>query len=374
MAPREDLISSAVTFLQDPSVASSPIEKRIEFLKSKNLTQEEVDISLARANDQLPQQSQNTYPVQPYRAPPQNYNYPFNPYGEWRPPPPEPPKRDWRDWFIMATVVGGAGYGLWVMAERYIKPLIAPPTPPQLEQDKAAIDEQFNKAFALLDTLSSDTAALKEAEETRTQRLDSAISDVEAIVAELRTANQKREDDARRMETDIKSLKESLPKAIDSVEKSSEKQLKELSVELGSLKLLMSNRMGASSSNPYPTSATPTTSNRNVVDGISSVRSGSSTPATEAASGSSSNITGVNAPSTQAPFSTTQSYGYSAPSSSSTVARPKSATPFGAAGGKAAIPAWQMAAQNKAKEMPASSPHQETPVDGADAVATLAAS
>ena len=37
--------------LQDPSVAGAPIKKRIAFLKSKNLTKEEIDISLARANE-----------------------------------------------------------------------------------------------------------------------------------------------------------------------------------------------------------------------------------------------------------------------------------------------------------------------------------
>lgn len=27
------------------------------------------------------------------------------------------PKRDWRDWFIMATVTGGVGYGLYFLAK-----------------------------------------------------------------------------------------------------------------------------------------------------------------------------------------------------------------------------------------------------------------
>lgn len=27
------------------------------------------------------------------------------------------PKRDWRDWFIMATVMGGVGYGLYFTAK-----------------------------------------------------------------------------------------------------------------------------------------------------------------------------------------------------------------------------------------------------------------
>jgi hypothetical protein len=27
------------------------------------------------------------------------------------------PKRDWRDWFIMATVMGGVGYGFYLVAK-----------------------------------------------------------------------------------------------------------------------------------------------------------------------------------------------------------------------------------------------------------------
>ena len=152
----------------------------------------------------------------------------------------------------MATVVGGASFGLYTLANRYIKPLIAPPTPPQLAQDKAAIDEQFSRAFALLDTLSNDTVALKQAEEARTQRLDTALSEVESVISELKSASRRREDESRRISEEVRGLKDGIPKAIDSVREGSENRLKELGKELGSLKLLMGNRFGT---NPVPTPA-----------------------------------------------------------------------------------------------------------------------
>ncbi|KIX99832.1 uncharacterized protein Z520_04468 [Fonsecaea multimorphosa CBS 102226] len=352
MAPREDLVASAVTFLQDPSVASAPLEKRIEFLKSKNLTQEEISLSLARAGGDAAAASSTASPqnAAPYYPPPPNaynnargppgprYPYPYNPYGDWQPPPPpEPPKRDWRDWFIMATVVGGAGYGMYVLAQRYIKPLIAPPTPPQLEQDKAAIDEQFNKAFALLDTLSSDTAALKQAEEARTQRLDSAITDIEEIVAELKAANQKREDDARRMESEIKTMKDSLPRSIDNVRDASERQLKELSSELSSLKVLMGNRMGSGSGVFNIPRTQPATMPGSTSASTSNTAVG--TPSAENAPGAS----GVNVP-RPTPASTNSTP--QLPTSNPTPAATSLGRP--ATGNKASIPAWQMAAALKA--------------------------
>jgi peroxin-14 len=376
MAPREELVSSAVTFLRDPSVANSAVEKRIEFLKSKNLTQEEIDLSLHRAAEDpsSPSQPQNApyYPAQQYRGRPGSPfgQYPYNPYGEWQPPPPpEPPRRDWRDWFIMATVVGGAGYGLWVLAERYVKPLIAPPTPPQLEQDKQAIDEQFNKAFALLDTLTSDTNALKEAEEQRTKRLDSAITDIEAVIADLKAANTRREDDSRKMETEIRNMKDSLPRSIDNVKDASERQLKELSTELQSLKLLMSNRMGGSGN--LPGQGIPKTQPANI-SSVTANAAQASMP--ETAPGSSANVTGVNTSGKVPSFAMPQTA--SIPSATQ---RPASTGPTGMAtgGSKAAIPAWQMAAQNKQKDFniaPTPGAPASPAVDGAEAVAALGVS
>ena len=382
MAPREDIVSSAVTFLQHHDVAASPVEKRIEFLRSKNLTEEEVQLSLARAADpSTPPQPPPAqyYPPQPQqygRPPPQGFGYNYNPYGDFQAAPPEPPRRDWRDWFIMATVVGGASYGLYVLAQRYVKPLIAPPTPPQLEQDKAAIDEQFNRAFALTDTLSSDTTALKEAEEARTQKLDTVLADVESVIAELKTANTRREEDARRMAEDITRLRDSLPTAIDGVRQGSERQLKELSTELASLKTLMGNRMSGSSS---PAPYVPSTSSLREKSGSAASQQPSVAP--EPAPGSSGNVTGTS------PATTIPAYGHTASSAARPVPSTSRSSQFAntsnygagsAASGKAAIPAWQMAAQNKAKEAAAPATNGnvngEPATDGADAVAALGAS
>ena len=145
--------------LQDPSVASSTLDQRISFLQSKNLTQEEIDLSLARAGDGASVIGANTAPSS--QSPPQQqpdygyrsqnlvgqhqpgygYGYGYGPYqaGFWGTPPEyvfffnrgfcwsflifradqrdRPPRRDWRDWFIMATVSTGVGYGLYVFAK-----------------------------------------------------------------------------------------------------------------------------------------------------------------------------------------------------------------------------------------------------------------
>lgn len=99
--------------LQDPSVASSSVENRISFLRTKNLTPEEIDAAMSRSGGNAPA------PSVPYAqapsGPPQQYYQPY-PQQAWQLPP-APPRRDWRDWFIMATVVSGVSYGLYSLGK-----------------------------------------------------------------------------------------------------------------------------------------------------------------------------------------------------------------------------------------------------------------
>lgn len=88
---REDLVASAVSFLRDPTVAAAALDKRIAFLQSKNLSQEEINIALARASDTpdtavavAPPQAQLGSPGQQMRQP-LGYGYEYGPYqgGPW---------------------------------------------------------------------------------------------------------------------------------------------------------------------------------------------------------------------------------------------------------------------------------------------------
>ncbi|PGH23338.1 hypothetical protein AJ80_02591 [Polytolypa hystricis UAMH7299] len=356
---REDLISSAVTFLQDPSVASAPHDKKLSFLQSKNLTQEEIEIALARAGagdesssavTQSPPQNAG-YNQQPtYRPqPPPNQAYGYG--GQWQAtqPPPELPRRDWRDWFIMATVMGGVGYGLYFVTKRYITPLIAPPTPPQLQQDKESIDEQFSRAFALLDQLSTDTAALKSAEEARTERLDAALREVEDVVSELKSSSRRRDDETRRISEEVRGLKDSIPKAIDGAKEGNDRRLRELGTELKSLKVLLGNRLSASAgASASPSTTPPIPRTMSAGPGVSSGPA-ETRPA----------VNGAPSVSQPAPPTSTTA-GLPASQPAAPAPAPTSSSPFSQLGKPAAIPAWQMAAANKSKHATVSSPSENT--------------
>ncbi|KAJ3553045.1 hypothetical protein NPX13_g10973 [Xylaria arbuscula] len=360
MAIREDIVTSAVSFLQDPNVASSPIENKLSFLRSKNLTQEEIDAAFARTGSSPPPSSAPSQAVtttaqqQPYY--PQHQQQP--PYG-WQAPPPEPPKRDWRDWFIMATVVGGVSYGVYFISKRYLYPLVAPPTPEKLDQDKSKVDEQFEKAFATLEQLTKDTEALKESETARNEKLDKILEDLEAFVRESKSASRRQEDETERLRDDVKNINSSMPKSMSAHKEFTDGRLKEISNEVKSLKSLISQRMNSGPATPSSLPASSTTQNggansylRPTSTNVISV-SPATTPSTEVkeneSSSNGSSAPGANNANASAATPNKQDYISSLNGRSS---------PFGtgAPAGKASIPAWQMAANNSTSTGSSSSP------------------
>lgn len=86
---REDQINNAVNFLKDPKVQAAPLTKRISFLETKGLTQDEIQEALTRTN--------NPTTVSPASLPhhsPQQMIQPYN----------------WKDYTLAAISVAGLGY------------------------------------------------------------------------------------------------------------------------------------------------------------------------------------------------------------------------------------------------------------------------
>ncbi|KAM0262306.1 hypothetical protein ACHAQJ_001775 [Trichoderma viride] len=351
MAIREEIVASAAQFLQDPSVASSSVENKISFLRTKNLTQEEIDAALARAGGS---NGAVAVPAAPYpgasQGPPQQY-YQSYPQYAWQPPA-SVPKRDWRDWFIMATVVGGVSYGLYSLGKRYVYPLVAPPTPEKLEQDKKSIEEQFDKAFALVEQLSKDTEALKDAEKQRTERLDITLADLENIMTDLKSANRRREDDAQRIRDEVQGLKDAIPRAMNNQKDVTDNRLAEINTELTSLKTLVSQRMNANSNTSASSGYFRGANGASGVNGANGT-SGTASPTTVATQSATS-------PHVE---STTETSSTPKPEAPKSVSQNKFSRASGlssGSGAKASIPAWQMAMANQnAGSAGSSSPGKE---------------
>lgn len=116
MSSRAPLIASAVSFLRDPTTASSPLAQRIGFLESKGLTPQEIEQALTQANS-------SAGPVGAYgggvgqRGMRMQREY----------------ERDWRDWFIMAVVGGTVGYVAVKLAQVGDVPRFCPSQPSRNE-------------------------------------------------------------------------------------------------------------------------------------------------------------------------------------------------------------------------------------------------
>jgi hypothetical protein len=99
-SPRSDLISSAIKFLQDPQVQQAPLAKRIAFLESKGLSQDEIQAALAT----IEQAPSDTTPVVPPASYPQHSGGLAQKQQEaW----------GWRDYSMAIVGLAGTGYGLF---------------------------------------------------------------------------------------------------------------------------------------------------------------------------------------------------------------------------------------------------------------------
>ncbi|KAK4703853.1 peroxin-14, partial [Phenoliferia sp. Uapishka_3] len=159
---RSALLASAVSFLRDPTTASSPLAQRIAFLESKGLSPQEIEHAMATASSSS---------VQPYQQTP----YPRRRFGQGGGI--DEFDRDWRDWFIMAVVGGGLG---WV-------------------------------AVKLAQHLQTSTDSLTSSLEEQRTVVEADLVEVRKAVAEMREGEKKREEWAAGVGHQVDEVLKSLP-------------------------------------------------------------------------------------------------------------------------------------------------------------------
>lgn len=261
----EDLINSAVSFLKDPNVALSPLNKKVEFLETKGLNEHEIEEALKRANNAssssststtvTPSTSQPQQPQQPQQAngPPVPYDY----YGMA----PQPPERTWKDYFIMATATAGVTYGLYQVVSRYLIPSIIPPLQSRIDADKEAIDEEFIKIDKVLEQLGSEQKEIKDANESKLKEIDVVIDNINDFLSKYNKDKLKFDDDLRLMKLEVDNLKNSVEKNMKLTKDNLQDELAEITEELGSLKNLIKARSGNSlADNSGPRKVAPVSS------------------------------------------------------------------------------------------------------------------
>ncbi|KGQ81822.1 peroxin-14 [Candida albicans P94015] len=256
----EELINSAVSFLKDPQVGGSPLTKKVEFLESKGLNQEEIEEALKRANDNstttssssssssvASSNSSNATSSPSYQSQQQQqvYSQPPIDYYNVVPPPSPVPEKSWKDYFIMATATAGVTYGLYQVVTRYLIPSIIPPSQSSIDKDKETINEEFMKIDKILDQLTFEQEEIKHANETKLSEIDTVIENVNDFLNKYNKDKLKFDDDLRLMKLEIDNLNNSIEKNMHLTKENINDELGEISQELQSLKNLIKARSGS---------------------------------------------------------------------------------------------------------------------------------
>lgn len=237
--PRSDMIASAVSFLEDPNVQSSPMSQRISFLESKGLSSQEIDMALGQVGRAAmgPMGQRHSAGVT-HAMPP---TYPMMPAY-----PPVRARRDWRDWFIMGVVSGTVGYGVIALARKYIYPHLQPPNQSVLDEEREALASKYDEVAVHLEELDQTTEAMSQGLATQQTAIEESVREVNEFVAESRAREEQRDKDLDQMKTDIESMREELAGMLDRSRKSSITALTDLQGELKSLRSLLVSRGGLS--------------------------------------------------------------------------------------------------------------------------------
>lgn len=252
----EELINSAVSFLKDPQVGGSPLTKKVEFLESKGLNQEEIEEALKRANDNSTTTSSssssvassnlsNTTSSPSYQLQQQQQVYSQPPIDYYNVVPPPVPEKSWKDYFIMATATAGVTYGLYQVVTRYLIPSIIPPSQSSIDKDKETINEEFMKIDKILDQLTFEQEEIKHANETKLSEIDTVIENVNDFLNKYNKDKLKFDDDLRLMKLEIDNLNNSIEKNMHLTKENINDELGEISQELQSLKNLIKARNGS---------------------------------------------------------------------------------------------------------------------------------
>lgn len=242
MSDRKELVRNAVEFLSDPKIQAAPLTKRISFLESKGLTTAEIEDAISQSAGA----STTSRPSSVYSAPQGQFAF----QGPAIAAPPPIPQRDWRDYFIMALVSGGLMYGITALARKYIVPHLQPPSEDAFEATASQLNAQFDEAAALLKQIQEDTVAARDAVQQQQQAVDSAIDQVKAVMSELRTGEERSQNEMREIRSEVDTIRDMLPKMIEANREAQTHALSELQQELKSLKALLVTRRPESPSTP----------------------------------------------------------------------------------------------------------------------------
>ncbi|KAJ3003665.1 peroxisomal membrane protein pex14 [Thoreauomyces humboldtii] len=241
---REDILASAVRFLQDPKVQESPLAKRIAFLESKGLTAAEIQVALTRTSSAPASTSITSSPSAGFPAPTayplQQQPQQYLPYPQYAPPP--PPAYSWKDITLGVIGAAGAGYGAYALFMKHILPHLSLSTPSNLSDSTAQIAAQIANTSTVLDGVQSDTKALVTVVGSQAEEVAVALKGLTDILTELKERDASRETDMKAIRKDVDDVRAMIPTMLDKNRDAQTTVISDLQTEIKSLKNLLLNR------------------------------------------------------------------------------------------------------------------------------------
>ncbi|PIA15639.1 hypothetical protein COEREDRAFT_87606 [Coemansia reversa NRRL 1564] len=249
-ALREDIIESAVRFLSDPKVQSSTLAKKVSFLETKGLSNAEIEDALSRAkkaqapiSTQATEHSPNAVSP-PTRAP--GYAQPL------RPPASSPPRPhlDWKDYFIATVVAGGLGYGLFMLAKKYVVPLLAVRDDnKRLAEERKLLVEQNELTRKQLETLGESTTQVLDTLAMQSQKTSEAIESMVSMMDNISTQGLEQRSLSSRLLVTLEDLQREVSALSSATNTAREGSISDVQSDIRSLRsLLLSQRVPARSS------------------------------------------------------------------------------------------------------------------------------
>lgn len=235
------MVQSAVTFLADPNVQSSPFSQRISFLESKGLTSQEIDLALSQAAHSGGAGGPSAVAHARGGGVPPPGAYPMVPAY----PPMQPPRRDWRDWFIMGVVSGTVGYGLIALARKYLYPHLQPPNKTALETDMDELTAKYDEVAEHLDELDQTTDAMRQGLEQHQAEITKSVEGVNSLVQDTRAREEQRDKEFEQLRDEIEQIRSELGQMFRRTRESQANSLIDLQGELKSLRSLLVSRVGS---------------------------------------------------------------------------------------------------------------------------------
>ncbi|AAS54871.1 AGR381Cp [Eremothecium gossypii ATCC 10895] len=246
---RKELFASAVSFLGEPSVQTAPLTKKVEFLQTKGLTEDEIQLALEQAGKADTQGRHEVVQSAGVGAGAVMQDVVY----ETVPPP--LPRRDWKDYFVMATATAGLCYGLYEVTRRYVVPQLLPESRSRLEQDKRQIEDHFEKVDRLLEKLEQEQDEFRDQQVEKLKELDATIIKLQGALEETTKTRNNINFEFRDLKLQVTEMAKKLDEFRQARDHNS--QLTALQSDMESLKRLIKNSTLLSSPAPGAGSAPP---------------------------------------------------------------------------------------------------------------------